>query len=64
MSQEQPPGSLSEEPLLSVRPPEPDIGKGEEGDDQANSGDNQKNSAPGASHSHSKEDQRDPFDNW
>jgi len=64
VSQEQPTGSLSGEPLLSIRPPELDIEKEGEGCGEASSGDTKKNSAPGAPHSHPKVDQGDPFDNW
>jgi len=64
VSREQPTGSLPGEPLLSIRPPEPNIGKGEEGCGEISSGDTKKDSATGAPHSHSKADQEDLFDNW
>jgi len=64
VSQDKPTGSLSGEPLLSIRPPEPNLGKVEEGCGEASSGDTKKNNAPGAPHSQSKEDQGYRYDNW
>jgi len=64
VSQEQPTGSFSGEPLLSIHLPEPSVGKVEEGCGEASSGDTKKNSTPGAPHSQSKADQGDPYDNW
>ena len=57
-------GSLSGEPLLSILPPNPNLDKAKEGCGETSSENVKKNSAPGAPHSHSQEDQKDPYDDW
>jgi len=64
VGQDKPAGSLSEEPLLSILPFEPNLDKVEEGCGEAGSEDTKRNSAPGAPHSQSQEDRKDPYDDW